>query len=116
VPKVIYSTEALRDLEKIGDYISFELQNPAAALNTLNIIQNNISTLATFPRIGTLLSAIYDDAETDDYRFLVCANYLAFYRVKEDDVIIDRIIYKRRDYIAVLFGGLPLEDVGNDEE
>ncbi|MDR0220922.1 MAG: type II toxin-antitoxin system RelE/ParE family toxin [Lachnospiraceae bacterium] len=112
--RIIYSSEALRDLEKIGDYIAFELQNPTASLNTLNIIQDKISTLATFPRIGTLLSAICYGAEADDYRFLVCANYLAFYRVEGDNVIIDRIIYKRRDYIAVLFDGLPLNDDGEE--
>jgi plasmid stabilization system protein ParE len=28
VAKIIYSPEALRDLEKIGDYISGQLKNP----------------------------------------------------------------------------------------
>ena len=103
---ILYSTQALHDLEKIGDYISEQLKNPIAALNTVNTIQDKIDKLADFPQLGTLLSAIYDDIDVDDYRFLVCLNYLAFYRIEGDKVHIDRIMYGRRDYITILFGEL----------
>ena len=39
-----------------------------------------------------------------EYRFLVYGNYLTFYRVVAQDVYIDRILYGRRNYLAVLFG------------
>jgi plasmid stabilization system protein ParE len=83
------------------------LQNPIAALNIVNEIQDKIDKLSDMPYIGTLLSAIYDDVDVGDYRFLICLNYLAFYRVEGDVVHIDRIIYGRRDYIKILFGDLP---------
>ena len=35
---------------------------------------------------------------------LVCGDYLAFYRVDGDTVYVDRILYGRRDYMALLFG------------
>jgi len=38
-----------------------------------------------------------------DYRFLVCGNYLVFYRTEADSVFVDRVIYGRRDYIKILF-------------
>ncbi|MCL2508005.1 MAG: type II toxin-antitoxin system RelE/ParE family toxin [Oscillospiraceae bacterium] len=104
--KVVYSAKTLTDLEEIGDYISKELKNPIAALNTVNMIQNKIDKLADFPNIGTPLSAIYDTLNADDYRFLVCANYLAFYRVGESNIHIDRVLYGKRDYAAILFGNL----------
>jgi addiction module RelE/StbE family toxin len=104
VAKIIYSPEALRDLEKIGDYIAEQLKNPIAALNTVNGIQYRIDKLADFPLMGSLLSALYDDVDVGDYRFLVCLNYLAFYRAEGDNVHIDRVIYGRRDYITILFG------------
>ena len=101
---ISYSKAAIRDLERIGDYISEQLKNPQAALNTVNRIQDTINKLAEFPFIGTSLSSIYP-IDTD-YRFLVCGNNLAFYRLKESKVLIDRILYSRQDYVVVLFGNL----------
>ncbi len=108
--ELVYSSEALYDLEKIGDYIAGQLKSPAAALNTVNAIQEKINKLTDFPYMGALISAVYDDIDVGDYRFLVCANYLAFYRVRENTVYIDRIMYGRRNYIAILFGELSADE------
>ncbi len=108
--EIVYSSEALYDLEKIGDYIAGQLMNPIAALNTVNVIQAKIDRLADFPYMGAFISAVYDDIDVGDYRFLVCANYLAFYRVRENTVYIDRIMYGRRNYIAILFGELSADE------
>ena len=108
--KIEYSPKALRDLEEIGDYIAVDLQNPTAALNTVSKIQSKINKLENYPYIGTLLSAVYGGIDDDDYRFLVCLNYLAFYRVEGDIVHIDRILYGRRDYVSILFGKLPQDE------
>jgi plasmid stabilization system protein ParE len=78
-----------------------------AAASTVNTIQDRIDKLADFPLLGTPLSTIYDDIDVGDYRFLVCLNYLAFYRAVGDNVQIDRIMYGRRDYISILFGEPP---------
>lgn len=106
--KISYSQAAIRDLEEIGDYIAETLKSPLAALNTVGRIQDAIDNLADFPLSGAPLSSI---APIDtDYRFLVCGNYLAFYRAGEDSVYIDRVLYGRRDYISLLFHDLPQED------
>lgn len=97
---VVYSPLAQSDLDRIFDYISDELANPSAALNTVNGILNRIELLATFPDSGTPLSSIYPIAT--DYRFVVSGNYLAFYRHKEN-VYIDRILYAGSDYLKTLF-------------
>jgi len=108
VAKVHYSDASKQDLEQIGDYIADDLKNPSAALRTVNNIQNTIDKLANFPLMGTLLSAI---TEVDtDYRFLVCGKYIAFYRPQREDVQIDRILYGKRDYIAILLHGLELDE------
>lgn len=106
--KISYSPSALRDLEQIGDYIVEKLKSPVAARDVVDKIQDAIDKLADFPKMGTPLSARYEDVA--DYRFLVCDSYLAFYRVKEDTediVYIDRILYGRRDYLKILFGEWP---------
>ena len=96
------SKEAIKDLEKIGDYIAHRLKSPKSALNTIRKIQERISRLEDFPLIGTPLSAMV--ATKTDYRFLGCGSYLAFYRFQNDDVLIDRILHARQDYVSVLLG------------
>ena len=106
--KLKYSHSAVKDLEEIGDYITETLHSPLAALNTVGKIQDIIDKLADFPLMGALLSSIFD-METD-YRFLVSGNYIIFYRVQDDIVYIDRVLYNKRDYIAVLFHDLSQAD------
>jgi len=61
-----------------------------------------IDRSADFAEMGALLHSVAD--VQSDYRFLVCGNYLAFYRVDENAVYIDRILIGRRDYLRILFG------------
>ena len=102
VAKIKYSQAAEQDLEQIGDYIAMELKSPMAALNTVNRVQDVIDKLKKAPRIGSPLSARYENA--GDYRFLVSGNYLVFYREQSDIIYIDRILYGKRDYMRILFG------------
>ena len=37
------------------------------------------------------------------YRFLICGNYIAIYRVEDRDVYIVRIFYKRENFFRILF-------------
>ena len=46
-----------------------------------------------------------DEAQAD-----VTGSYLTFYRVLDNDVYVDRVLYGRRDYLRILFG-----DVQDDE-
>ena len=103
-----YSPEAEDDLAEIKKYISEQLVNPVAALNTVAKITKGIRKLEQFPELGTKVSSITNIVS--DYRFLVCANYLAFYRTDGNDVFIVRVLYGRRDYISILFDELPQDD------
>jgi len=102
--KIEYSPDAFSDLEQIGDYIEQELMSPVAAYNIITKILDSIENLSVFPLMGMQLSSLAD--VDSDYRVLVCGNYLAFYRYDDIYVYIDRIIYGKRDYIAILFPGL----------
>ena len=96
------SPEAQRDLREIKKYIEAVLENPTAAVNTVFKITKSMRKLKDFPLIGSPLTSAAGEAT--DYRVLVCGNYLAFYRVEEDTVYIDRVLYGKRDYMAILFG------------
>ncbi len=103
--KLKISPEAKNDLAQIKVYISQELCNPKAALNLVSNITKKIRGLSEYPEIGSPLSSILN-IQTD-YRFLVCANYLIFYRYEDGIVFVSRILYGRRDYMRILFGNLP---------
>ena len=107
--KLHYSPEARNDLAEIKEYISGELANPVAASRMIACIAKRVRKLEQFPEIGTPLSSI---VEIDtNFRFLVCKNYLVFYRVEGNAVFINRVLYGGRDYVAILFGNLPQDDI-----
>jgi plasmid stabilization system protein ParE len=105
--KLHYSPESLIDLDEIWTYIFEELQNPTAAQKTLDGILDTIKKLKEFSEMGPELFSVTD--VENGYRFLVCGNYLVFYRVNGVEVNIDRILYGRRDYLRILFGNLSEE-------
>ncbi|MBR4033977.1 MAG: type II toxin-antitoxin system RelE/ParE family toxin [Clostridia bacterium] len=100
--KINYSPAALEDLREIKSYISEELCSEPAAINTIEKIMKRIRQLADFPELGAPLSSIID-LEVP-YRFLVCGNYIAFYKTDTDNVYIIRVIYGKRNYMQILFG------------
>ena len=98
---VLFSPEALNDLEEIKSYIQDDLENDIAAANTLKKIFDRILELESFPKMGALLNSV---TNTDNsYRYLLCNNYTAFYRIEKDSVYIVCVLYGRRDYLRILF-------------
>jgi addiction module RelE/StbE family toxin len=103
--KLKISPKAKDDLAEIKGYISQELCNPQAAVNLVSKITKKMCGLSEHPGIGAALSSVVD-IQTD-YRFVVCANYLIFYRYEDGIVFVSRILYGKRDYTRILFGDLP---------
>jgi plasmid stabilization system protein ParE len=95
-------------LAEIHSYISQELCNPQAALNLVLKITKKIRNLSEHPGIGAPLSYIV--GIQTDYHFLVCANYLIFYRYEDETVFVSRILHGRRDYMRILFSDLPEDE------
>ena len=106
--KIHYSPESRRDLGDIWDYIVSDLQNRSAAEHVIDHIMDAVDPLKNFAEMGTPLSSIADIGT--DYRFLVSGNYMVFYRVQDNDVYIDRVLYGRSDYMSVLFKDLLREE------
>lgn len=100
--EIRFSPEAISDLQQTKAYISEELCNEQAAVDTIAKITKRIRMLADFPKSGALLSSIVDFKT--DYRFLVCGNYTAFYRIENQTVDIVRVLYGRRNSMQILFG------------
>ncbi|MBQ2862510.1 MAG: type II toxin-antitoxin system RelE/ParE family toxin [Oscillospiraceae bacterium] len=102
--KISFSPEAVDDLKDIKQYIKDELCNEQAAKNTVAKILKKIKLLSDFPESGSSLSAII--GFDTDYRYLVCDNYIAFYRIENKNVLMVRILYGKRNYMQILFGDI----------
>ena len=99
--KAFISPLAQSGMTEIADYIEIQLQNPASAHKLIRRFRDLIMSLEAFPEMGAslLILAISEGP----YRYLLCGNYMIFYHISEASVLIDRVLYGRRDYISLLF-------------
>lgn len=96
-----YSPRSLQDLDEIWQYIKDKLGSPIAAKNTVKGILDTVKNLENFPESGSVL--FLQDQLNSGYRYVIYKSYIAFYRFECKDVFIDRIIYRKRDYLSILF-------------
>lgn len=93
---------AKEDIKSVIYYISVDLRNPVAAQNMLNFIETEIKSLSEMPFRHPLV----EDAvlAQNGFRLIQVKNYLVFYTVREksNSVIIQRVLYSRRDWLNIL--------------
>ncbi len=91
------TAEAEYDLETIGDYIARD--NPARALSFLQELRSKCLGLADMPERFPLVPRY----ETAGIRRCVHGDYLIFYRVEREKVVIIHILHGAQNYGAILF-------------
>ena len=100
--EVIITPDAEADLEELGDYIAFELLEPATAINYLHDIRQKIYSLSTAPKRYKLV----DDEpwHSRGQRRMNARNFAVFYILIEDEqtVYVQNVIYQKRDIPRVL--------------
>jgi len=111
--KLQINPEVVEDIAEIKRYIREDLCNPDAADRIAKKIVSAYKELKTSPFIGAPLDSVLE--VKTDYRFLVCGNYLIFYKVNDDIISIYRVMNGRRDYCRQLFGTSYIE-IANDDE
>ncbi len=100
--KIKITKPAKKDIQSAISYISNDLRNPTAAQNILNLFEKEIKSLSDMPSRHPLVK---DPALAQNgFRFIKVNNYLVFYTIREDRniVMIQRILYGRRDWINLL--------------
>ena len=98
--KLRYSPLFFKDLDKITDYLIFELKNEQAAKTLIANVE-----LAIKKRLVSPLSpAPYRSIKyrPHQYRRILVNSYLIFYVVIDNTMIIRRILYGRRDLDKIL--------------
>lgn len=106
---IIHITAAAeRDIIQAADYIEFTLKNPSAAEHLLDVITEQINSLADFPE----KFRIVDDPVLASWgiRFILVDHYLAFYTIDAEKqlVTIVRFLYQKSNWNSILRQGFPL--------
>ncbi|MDY2889662.1 MAG: type II toxin-antitoxin system RelE/ParE family toxin [Candidatus Caccosoma sp.] len=99
--KILFTADAIDDLQDIKKYIEEEFCSKQSAKNIILKITNRIVQLEFYPESGTPLNSII--SIENNFRFLVCGNYIIFYCYENDEVHIVRILYRKRNFIQILF-------------
>ena len=94
---VEFSDEAEGDLERIADYIAKD--SPRRALTFIQELRGKCEALAATPQ-GFPLVPRY---EQHGIRRRVHGNYLIFYRIEDERVVIIHVLQGARDYTTILF-------------
>ena len=98
--KIEYSKESGLDLIDIKKYIKYNLQEPESAEKLISKIRTEIHELSNNPQIYAIIDD--DFIKRFEIRKLILDNYIVFYRIKNYDIQIVRIIYGRRNWIDLL--------------
>lgn len=90
------SAEAERDLEAIGDFIAMD--NPERAISFIRELRAKCLTLAEFPERFPVVPRYMSQG----IRRRLHANYLIFYRIFAEMVIVLHVLHGAQDYEALL--------------
>jgi addiction module RelE/StbE family toxin len=93
--RIVWSPEAIEDIESIAEYIERDSKFYAKAV--VNKIFQSTEKLKNFPKIGRFVP----ESGREDIRELIVYSYRLVYQVKEGEILI----------IAVIHGKRQLEDV-----
>lgn len=97
--QISYAPKAREDLLKIKSFIE-ETGDIELAKKTISDIVTTNDSLRAFPEMGQRL--LINMGSKIEYRYLLCHNYLSFYRYLDRTIYIDRILNSRRDYLKIL--------------
>ena len=85
------------DLNEILSYVAAD--RPSAAETIGLKIEKQFTLLSKSPRLGRIPKE--EELARLGYRYLVVDNYLIFYIVEEDAIIVHRILHGARDYLRL---------------
>ena len=93
--KVVYLPLAEEDILAAVEYIAGKLGNPPAAEALLDELDKTAEQLALFPYASELYYT--DRPMRDELRKVPVKGYVLYYTVRDDTVVVRRLIHGRRD-------------------
>lgn len=87
-------------MEQIFNYIAVELCNPTAAIGQINDFEKAFDNICSFPESCPFINNEY--VKDKSLRKLVVNNYIAFYRIRDKEIQVVRVLYGMRNYETFL--------------
>ncbi|HIS31637.1 MAG TPA: type II toxin-antitoxin system RelE/ParE family toxin [Candidatus Limivivens intestinipullorum] len=87
------------DLDRVWSEVFEASKDYDIAAQYVNELMDKVEAKAEHPKSGAPL--YYEDSFTG-YYFVVFKSYLAFYRLENGVILVDRILFGRSDYLKVL--------------
>jgi len=100
---VKYSKIAIRDLDRVWTEVYDASRNFEVTQQYMEDILDKIEEKAEYAESGAPL--YYEDSFTG-YYFIVFKAYIAFYRIEDKNMIVDRVLLGKSDYMRHLNIGL----------
>ena len=100
INNIEYSKESKQDLMGIKQYIKNNLQEPEIAQKLIFKIRKEINALKNNPEIYAIIND--DIIKRLEIRKLIVDNYIVFYRIKNNNIQIVRVMYGKRNWINLL--------------
>jgi len=89
---------AEEDLTELVEYIAAE--RPSAANALADKIDKNLTLLSRHPHLGRVPNE--EHLVGMGYRILVVDNYLIFYVIEQETILVHRILHGARDYLRLV--------------
>ncbi len=95
-----YSKKSKEDLIRIKQYIKYNLQEEEISEKLIKKIRREINNLKNNSKIYSIIDD--DVIRKLEIRKLIIDNYIVFYRIKDINIQIVRIMYGGRDWMNLL--------------
>ena len=89
---------AEEDFTEIVTFISDE--NPNAANAIADKIEKNLELLSENPFLGRIPRD--EEIKNLGYRYIIVQNYIVFYKIEKQTIVIHRILHSARNYKSIL--------------
>lgn len=99
--EIVYSTDALIDLDGAWDFTVETSGDPDLAFQQVDALLKAVEGARSFPLAGSRLDVVVVGTPTDS-RYVVAGRLLAVYSIEEHFIRVDRILDTRQDWVSVL--------------
>lgn len=97
--RVSYSNAAIGDLDRVWNEVYAASKSMDITNKYIDDLLNKVEAKADYPKSG---SPLYYQDNFMWYYFVVFKAYIAFYRIEEDIMLVDRVLFGRSDYMKSL--------------
>ena len=97
--KIEYTKPAFQDLDRVYLEVFSSSKDEDTSIKYIEGIMDTIEEKKMFPESETPL--YFNDILTE-YRFVIYKSYIAFYRIENGSIIVERVLYGKSDYMKTL--------------